>query len=92
MERFPHAVITEQPGFQSISYGLTAGMQHVKCYLILYKTYTNLGFPHGIELMTSFPFLKGTGKTHRHVKINAHTIQETWFNDLLFHAFARLID
>lgn len=33
-------------------------------------TKANFGFPNGIDLVQSFPILKGTGKTHRRLEIN----------------------
>ena len=89
MARYPHAFITEQPGFQSVSYGLKPGMQHVACYIIMYKTYANLGFPRGVDLVSSFPFLKGSGKTHRHITITRETTKQAWFIDIISLAFSR---
>jgi hypothetical protein len=66
----PHVLIKEQPGFCSINYGLLPGMKAVRCYIICYDQKANLGFPHGVDLIDTFPYLKGTGKTHRHVEIN----------------------
>ena len=67
---YPHVVIKEQPGFRAINYGLLPGMNAVRCYIICYDQKANLGFPHGIDFIQSFPNLKGTGKTHRHLEIN----------------------
>lgn len=67
---YPKVVVTEQPGFHSVNYGLLPGMKEVRCYIICYDQKANLGFPHGIDLIQLFPNLKGTGKTHRHLEIN----------------------
>lgn len=83
MQRFPHLIITEQPGFRSINYGKKPGMNHVVFYVIMYKNFTNLGFPRGVDLIPTFPFLKGTGKTHRHVTVTQDLRKQPWFFPLL---------
>jgi hypothetical protein len=62
--------MTEQPGFKAMNYGHIPGMKSVFMYIIVYDQKANLGFPQGIHLQTKFPFLKGSGKTHRHVDID----------------------
>lgn len=63
-------IITEQVGFKAINYGQTKGMKSVLVYIIVYDQKANLGFPQGVRLQRQFPFLKGTGKTHRHIEID----------------------
>ena len=72
---YPNVVIKEQPGFRSINYGLQPGMNAVRCYIICYNQKANLGFPHGVNFIDTFPYLQGTGKTHRHVEINQNLME-----------------
>lgn len=69
---FPKLIQTLQPGFRAINYGIKPGMKHVVFYIIGYDYHANLGFPHGVALTKNFPFLKGTGKKHRHISIDAN--------------------
>ncbi len=69
LKQYPKVVITEQPGFRAMNYGLNPGMKAVCCYIICYDQKANLGFPKGLEMKLKFPQLKGTGKMHRHVEI-----------------------
>jgi hypothetical protein len=39
------------------------------CYVVAYRAYVNLGFPQGAELSDPDNRLKGTGKMHRHLRI-----------------------
>ncbi|MGA0097680.1 MAG: hypothetical protein ACO3H6_03805 [Bacilli bacterium] len=70
LKLYPQVVMKEQPGFRSINYGLLPGMKAVRCYIICYDQKANLGLPHEVDLIDTFPYLRGTGKTHRHVEIN----------------------
>lgn len=41
------------------------------CYVVAGKATVNIGFPHGTELPDPEKRLTGTGKFHRHVRINS---------------------
>jgi hypothetical protein len=41
------------------------------CYVVAGRASVNLGFPHGTELPDPEGRLKGTGKFHRHLRINS---------------------
>jgi hypothetical protein len=58
-----------------VSYAVTVGftfsgrVKEVFCYVVAYSSYVNLGFAHGAELPDPDHRLKGTGKLHRHLRI-----------------------
>lgn len=76
LNTLPKVIRWEQPGYRTNNYGANATMQAVICYLICYDQKANLGFPNGVALTSTFPFLKGTGKHHRHVPITAALLQD----------------
>jgi len=41
------------------------------CYVVAGRAYVNLGFPHGTELPDPEGKLQGTGKFHRHLRIDS---------------------
>jgi hypothetical protein len=78
----------DRPGYRSTSYFLSKGMKNEVCYILCYDQKANLGFTSGVRLIRHFPFLKGTGKTHRHVPINDDLLKEsTPLNALILKAF-----
>jgi len=84
----PRVQSIDRPGFRSTSYLLQSGMQNEVCYIICYDQKANLGFTSGVRLISHFLFLKGTGKTHRHVPINDDLLREsTTLNALILQAF-----
>jgi len=60
-----------------VSYAVTVGFtfsgrfKEVFCYVVAYSSYVNLGFARGAELPDPDRRLKGTGKLHRHIRIEA---------------------
>jgi hypothetical protein len=58
-----------------VTYAVTVGftfsgrVKEVFCYAVAYISYVNLGFARGAELPDPERILKGTGKLHRHVRI-----------------------
>ena len=84
----PHVQSIDRPGFRSTSYFLQSGMHNEVCYIICYDQKANLGFTSGVRFIRHFPFLKGTGKTHRHVPIHDDLLTEaTPLNALILKAF-----
>lgn len=41
------------------------------CYVVAGRASVNIGFPHGTELPDTAGRLTGTGKFHRHIRINS---------------------
>jgi hypothetical protein len=58
-----------------VSYAVTVGftfsgrVKEVFCYAVAYRSYVNLGFARGTELPDPNGRLCGTGKLHRHIRI-----------------------
>jgi hypothetical protein len=58
-----------------VSYAVTVGFtfsgrfKEVFCYAVAYRSYVNLGFARGTELPDPNGRLCGTGKLHRHIRI-----------------------
>jgi hypothetical protein len=58
-----------------VSYAVTVGftfsgrVKEVFCYLVAYSSHVNVGFARGTELPDPHRRLKGTGKLHRHLRI-----------------------
>ena len=58
-----------------VSYAVTNGftfsgrVKEVFCYVVAYSSYVNLGFARGAELSDPDRKLQGTGKLHRHLRI-----------------------
>jgi hypothetical protein len=72
-------VLTEIPSVSEtvndVSYAVTVGFtfsgrfKEAFCYAVAYRSYVNLGFPRGTELSDPNRRLQGTGKLHRHIRI-----------------------
>jgi len=72
-------VLTEIPSasetVNDVSYAVTNGftfsgrVKEVFCYVVAYSSYVNLGFARGAELPDPDRKLQGTGKLHRHLRI-----------------------
>jgi hypothetical protein len=72
-------VLTEIPSVSEtvndVSYAVTNGftfsgrVKEVFCYVVAYSSYVNLGFACGAELPDPDRKLQGTGKLHRHLRI-----------------------
>jgi hypothetical protein len=60
-----------------VSYAVTVGFtfsgrfKEAFCYLVAYSGHVNVGFPRGAELPDPDRRLQGTGKLHRHLRIEA---------------------
>jgi hypothetical protein len=58
-----------------VSYAVTVGFtfsgrfKEAFCYVVAYRSYVNLGFARGTELPDPDRRLQGTGKLHRHLRI-----------------------
>ena len=58
-----------------VGYAVTVGFtfsgrfKEAFCYVVAAKTYVNLGFPLGTQLPDPHRRLKGTGKMHRHLRV-----------------------
>src|ERR1700724_2870240 len=58
-----------------VSYAVTVGFtfsgrfKEAFCYVVAYSTYVNLGFNRGAELPDPDHRLRGTGKLHRHLRV-----------------------
>lgn len=76
LEMYPNVNVHIQPGYRSTSYRVGNKMKDTFCYIICYDQHANLGFPNGVKLQREFPFLKGNGKTHRHLEINAELYKD----------------
>lgn len=78
----------DRSGYRSMSYFLQSGVQNEVCYILCYDQKANLGFTSGVRLIRHFPFLKGTGKTHRYVPIHDDLLTDsTPLNALILKAF-----
>lgn len=74
-------VLTEIPSssetVNDVGYAVTVGFtfsgrfKEAFCYVVTGRTYVNLGFPRGAELPDPNRRLKGTGKLHRHLRIES---------------------
>src|ERR1700676_1056749 len=72
-------VLTEIPSVSEtvndVSYAVTVGFtfsgrfKEAFCNVVAYSSYVNLGFNRGTELPDPDRRLKGTGKLHRHLRI-----------------------
>ena len=72
-------VLTEIPSVSEtvndVSYAVTNGftfsgrVKEAFCYVVAYSSYVNLGFACGAELPDPDRKLQGTGKLHRHLRI-----------------------
>jgi hypothetical protein len=72
-------VLTEIPSVSEtvndVSYTVTNGftfsgrVKEAFCYVVAYSSYVNLGFAWGAELPDADRKLQGTGKLHRHLRI-----------------------
>ena len=72
-------VLTEIPSVSEtvndVSYAVTNGftfsgrVKEIFCYVVAYTSYVNLGFARGAELPDPDRKLQGTGKLHRHLRI-----------------------
>jgi hypothetical protein len=58
------------------------------CYVVAYSSYVNLGFPQGAELSDPTGRLKGTGKSHRHLRIETQAELDDVEVRRLIHAAA----
>lgn len=45
-------------------------MSEAYAYIMPQKNHANLGFYHGANIESEYPFLEGTGKKLRHIKLN----------------------
>ncbi|MBN2415992.1 hypothetical protein JXO52_09130 [bacterium] len=69
-ELHPDCVEVPRPGESSAAYGYgEKKMSEAYAYIMPQKTYANLGFYHGADIESAYPFLEGTGKKLRHVKV-----------------------
>lgn len=90
MTTITQVVHREIPGFRSNQYGFGTTMNSSVCYIICYDQKANLGFDNGIHLVKDFPLLKGTGKFHRHVAIDATLLNnKTQLSQLILQAFTQ---
>jgi hypothetical protein len=72
-------VLTEIPTasetVNDVSYAVTVGftfsgrVKEMFCYVVAYRSYVNLGFAQGAALPDPQRRLEGTGKMHRHLRI-----------------------
>jgi hypothetical protein len=79
MLRVRELVLVEIPSVSEtvndVSYAVTNGftfsgrVKEVFCYVVAYSSYVNLGFARGAELPDPDRKLQGTGKLHRHLRI-----------------------
>src|SRR5262245_33344119 len=53
----------------SLTYGPTERLKDSICYIGVQKSYVNLGFHRGAELLDPHRILEGAGKQMRHIKI-----------------------
>jgi hypothetical protein len=62
-----------------VSYAVTVGFtfsgrfKEAFCYVVAYRSYVNLGFARGTELPDPDRRLQGTGKLHRHLRIESQS-------------------
>jgi len=68
-EVFPDAVRSVDKADVGLGFG--KGYKGLVFVLSPEKGYVNLGIAYGAALEQEFPFLEGSGKVHRHVKIRA---------------------
>jgi len=69
-ELHPDCVEVPRPGESSAAYGFgEKKMSEAYAYIMPQKAYANLGFYHGANIEADHPFLEGTGKKLRHVKV-----------------------
>jgi hypothetical protein len=69
-ELHPDCVEVPRPGEPSAAYGYgEKKMSEAYAYIMPQKTYANLGFYHGANIESEYPFLEGTGKKLRHIKV-----------------------
>ena len=70
-ELHPDCVEVPRPGEPSASYGYgEKKMSEAYAYIMPQKNHANLGFYHGANIESEYPFLEGTGKKLRHIKLN----------------------
>ncbi len=66
----PDCVEVPRPGERSSSYGFgEKKMSEAYAYIMPHKEYANLGFFHGVNIEEECPYLEGTGKKLRHIKV-----------------------
>ena len=51
-------------------YSFTGRQKGSFCYITVYASHVNLGFPYGTELPDPRRLLEGSGKKHRHVSVH----------------------
>lgn len=69
LEVFPNAVEQFDKPAKLIGYGFAKTYKGLVCAITLQKSYVNLMFSRGTELLDPHNLLEGTGKKARHVKI-----------------------
>lgn len=69
-ELHPNCVEVPRPGEPSAAYGYgEKKMSEAYAYIMPQETYANLGFHHGATIKFEYPYLQGTGKKLRHIKV-----------------------
>jgi len=72
----PRAIEKVVPGWRVIVYSLDGKMSTAICAVIPLKTYVNLGFYRGADLIDPQGLLEGTGKKIRHIKLTSPKMAE----------------
>ena len=74
----------------AVSYGTSPKLSDGICHVAVYTKYVNLGFHHGAALEDPAGLLRGSGKSIRHVRIEAAAdLRRPELRALLRHAVAR---
>ncbi|MGH3763171.1 DUF1801 domain-containing protein [Actinophytocola sp.] len=85
---FPDAVITADS--DGIGFGTGPGYKHLVFSLLPYTKHVTIGFARGTELPDPAGLLTGSGKVHRHVKIQSEAdLRRPELADLFAAALAR---
>jgi hypothetical protein len=71
LDVLPDAVEQVDPTSKLVAYGIGAKMSDIVCVISPLKNAVNLGLYHAVNLPDPAGLLEGTGKLHRHVRLNS---------------------
>jgi hypothetical protein len=90
-ETIPDVLEMVDPPSGIVAFGFGKKYSHLVCAIAPYKTFLNLMFSEGSQLVDSYQLLSGSGKKARHVRIsNEGNVNLPGIKDLLREAARRI--
>ena len=84
---FPQAVEQVDEPSKLVAYGTGVRYADMICTIMPYRAHVNLGLYRAVDLPDPDGLLEGTGKLHRHVKINSRSdLERPALHELLSEA------